>query len=250
MNRITTLISAFIFSLLLSCSPKTAPLVATDTENRYLLGETAELDTQMAEFITPYRDSLTEKMNRLVTILPQKMTHSRNNPQTLIGPWVCDILLAEGKVLFPEESIDGAIYNPGGIRLPLLEDSITVGKIYELLPFDNKLSLLKLSGDELQNWIEHTVSRGGWPMSKSLNVYVSSDTISVLINNSPIQKGRKYEILTNDYVAGGGDNCDFLIGLSIRESRSFIRDIVISHFDKGNAPRIPKQVRIHFMRQN
>ncbi|NBC24387.1 MAG: hypothetical protein GVX78_02080 [Bacteroidetes bacterium] len=250
MSRVNFFILAFVLSLLIGCSPKTAPLVATDNENRYLIGETAVQDTQMANFIKPYRDRMKGKMNRLITILPHKMTHSRNNPQTLIGPWVCDILLTEGKILFPEESIDGAIYNPGGIRLPFLEDSITVGTIFELLPFDNKLSLLELNGRELQNWIEHTVSRGGWPMSETLDVYVSSDTTTVLLENSPIQERKMYKILTNDYVAGGGDDCDFLIGKTIRESKSYIRKIVISHFDNGNAPRIPKEPRIHFMHQN
>lgn len=245
------IIGIWFFALWISCHPKTAPLVATQNDNLYLSDSTTSTDSQIAEFIKPYRDSLQEKMGRAVTILPQKITHSRNNPHSRIGPWLTDILLTEGRKAFPNYAIDGALYNPGGIRIPQLQDTVTVRDIYELLPFDNTLVLLEIKGHLLQTWIDHTVKRGGWPMSHTLQVYVSGGgNNQVLIDENPLDKEKTYRFLTNDYVAGGGDNCDFLVGSSLAETEDYIRDIVISHFDSGHQAQIPTQPRIHFMNQN
>ena len=245
------IIGLCFISIWISCHPKTAPLVATQNDNLYLSDSTIAMDSQIATFIKPYRDSLRDKMDRVVTILPQKITHSRNNPESRIGPWLCDILLFEGLEAFKNDSIDGALYNPGGIRTPQLKDTVTVRDIYELLPFDNTLVLLELKGHLVQKWIDHTVKRGGWPMSHTLQVYVSGGGENrALIKGRPIQKDKIYQFLTNDYVAGGGDQCGFLVNSSVAETDVFIRDIIINHFDKGHQPQIPTQVRIHFMTQN
>jgi len=237
--------------LLWACQPRTAPLIATQDANVAISSSSTEADKQMAEFIQPFRDSLANQMNRVVTVLPQVLTHSRNNPHTRMGPWLCDILLQEGKEVFPSIPIDGALYNPGGIRSPRLGDTVTVGNIFEILPFDNTLVLLEIKGELLQKWVDHTISRGGWPLSRGLKVYVSEKGGNqILLHNQPIKEKSTFRILTNDYVANGGDNCAFLKGTKVAESKRMIREIVIHHFDKGNAPSIPQEPRLYFMDQN
>ncbi|SRR6056297_322195 len=240
-----------LLTFTLSCNPRVSPLLSTQNENVYVSKSNPNADSALLSFIKPYRDSLKLTMGRKVLVLPQKITHSRNNPQTLLGPWLCDILLSEGQVLFQNYAIDGAVYNPGGIRLPQLQDTVTVRDIYELLPFDNTLVLLEIPGHLLQRWIEHTVKRGGWPMSHTFKVYISSETqAQVYLHEQPIEPEKTYRILTNDYVANGGDNCEFLVGKEVASGQAYIRDIVINHFDKGNPPSIPQEIRIHFMTQN
>lgn len=243
---------AVLFTLFsFACQPRVSPLLKAQDDNTYILTTARGTDSALLTYIRPFKDSLQSVMGKKVVVLPQKITHSRNNPNTLIGPWLCDILLAEGIERFPAHSIDGALYNPGGIRSPQLQDTVRVKDIYELLPFDNTLVLLELSGHLLQEWINHTVKRGGWPMSHTFDVYVSNNTETrVLIQNQPINPEKTYRIVTNDYIANGGDNCEFLKGSEVVRSSAFIRDIVIAHFDKGNAPHIPREARIHFMIQN
>jgi len=251
MKALRACLVILLVALGLSCHPKTAPLVATQDQNTPILDSISGTDQEIAAFIKPFRDSLHDEMNRLVTILPQKITHSRNNPHSRIGPWLCDILLIEGRESFPDYTIHGSFYNPGGIRMPQLKDSITVGDLYELLPFDNTLVLLEMSGQLLQTWVNHTLKKGGWPMSNTFQIYASPQTPNrVLINQRPVEMDQTYRILTNDYVAGGGDQCDFLRGSAVAETKGYIRDIVIRHFDKGNQPKIPTQNRIFFMNTN
>lgn len=245
------IVSLFLALLIISCTPKVAPLVVTQQENTYLQIDSGAVYSRFDAQIRPYRDSLSLEMDRPLTVLSRAITHSRNDPNTLIGLWVCDILLREGKEVFDTDSIHAAIYNPGGIRLPRLSDTVKVRDIYELLPFDNTLALLELTGEQLQEWIEHTISRGGWPVSHSLEVYVSAPkSIQVLVEGSPLQSKNTYRVLTNDYIANGGDDCDFLAPLPFRQSPGFIRDIVIRHFDRDSALDPDRTTRIHFMTQN
>jgi 2',3'-cyclic-nucleotide 2'-phosphodiesterase (5'-nucleotidase family) len=237
--------------MITSCTPKTAPLVATEQENTYLQIDSGATYSRVNSQIQPYRDSLALEMHRPLTVLNRPITHSRNNPNTLIGPWICDILLEEGKEIFDSVSIHAAIYNPGGIRSPRLSDTIRVRDIYELLPFDNYLALLEVTGEQLQEWIKHTVSRGGWPVSHTMEVYVSSPkSIQVLVDGAPLQPHSTYRVLTNDYIANGGDDCDFLAPIPFQKSQSFIRDIVIRHFDRSPTRAVDRTTRIHFMTQN
>jgi 2',3'-cyclic-nucleotide 2'-phosphodiesterase (5'-nucleotidase family) len=251
MEKVLSFFSVLFSLFLIACQPRVSPLLNTENENTYIVAASQRSDSTLLNYIQPFRDSLQSAMGQKVVVLPRKITHSRNNPHTLIGPWLCDILLVEGKERFPGFSVDGALYNPGGIRLPQLQDTVRVKDIYELLPFDNTLVLLELSGNLLREWIDHTVQRGGWPMSETFDVYVSNKTETrILIQNQPIDPDKTYRIVTNDYVATGGDNCGFLKGSEVVRSSAFIRDIVIDHFDKGNAPDIPREARIHFMIQN
>ena len=53
---------------------------------------------------------------------------------------------------------DVAIANGGGIRAPLSAGDLTVGDMYTILPFDNQLVTLKVTGADLKLLIEHGIN--------------------------------------------------------------------------------------------
>src|SRR3712207_9326121 len=57
-----------------------------------------------------------------------------------------------------------AITNGGGLRCPIEKGNITVGKMYELMPFDNTLVTMEIKGSDLKKVFENGIGNEkiGW----------------------------------------------------------------------------------------
>lgn len=121
---------------------------------------------------------------------------------------------------------DLAIQNGGGVRITIPEGPITIGTAYTLLPFSNTLVELTLSGQEVLNAIEDGLAfyasnpganTGAFPYgsnirwaidmsqpkgSRASNVEVRARGTDVW---SPIDPAATYIVVTNSFLAGGGD---------------------------------------------
>jgi 2',3'-cyclic-nucleotide 2'-phosphodiesterase (5'-nucleotidase family) len=120
--------------------------------------------------------------------------------------------------------------NYGGLRIPVLsKGDITIGRIYELMPFDNFLVLMKIKGSVLQEVLHHIAADGGWPVSGIKMKIVNGKAYEVFINNELLQDEREYQLLISDYMADGGDKLEMLKNISYDNSGVFVRDAVISY---------------------
>lgn len=75
-------------------------------------------------------------------------------PNTELLNFVSDFVLDEGRAIAP--NVDLAIVNKGGIRCAMPKGTITKGLIMQMLPFDNKVNVIDISGadllDALMSW--------------------------------------------------------------------------------------------------
>ncbi|TJX68363.1 LysM peptidoglycan-binding domain-containing protein [Soehngenia saccharolytica] len=111
---------------------------------------------------------------------------------------------------------DFALTNGGGIRASIDEGEITLGEILTAFPFTNTLAVIKVTGEEVLKALEHGVDAypepaGHFPHVSGLNYTfdpskpVGQRIVSVTINGKPIEKTKTYTMVTNDFVAAGGD---------------------------------------------
>ena len=114
---------------------------------------------------------------------------------------------------------DIAFANGGGLRTDdiIPAGPITAKDIKTLLPFNNKIVVLELTGKALKDTLEIGGSEiedfgGGFPqvsgMSFSLNpkAPVGDRVSDILVGGKPVSKDQKITLATNDYIAGGGNN--------------------------------------------
>lgn len=131
--------------------------------------------------------------------------------ESSLGSLVADAMRAEVKA-------DVAMQNSGGLRADLPEGEITRGSIYEVMPFDNTLVTLELSGAELRNIIEEGLAHGRVPQVSGIRIVfdMSRPPMHRLVallttDNEPIDETfRHYRVVVNNFMAGGGDNYDSL----------------------------------------
>ncbi len=190
--------------------------------------DSAAVDTHLVHVIAPYKATLDSSMNE---VLGQCNTDLlKELPESTLGDWMTDALVEETQRQTGKH-IDFAVQNYGGIRLgELPKGPVTLGKIYELMPFDNTVVILDATGAQLQTFLDHMASRGGWPASSGLRYRISNGKATeVSISGAPLDLQHVYSFIVPDYVANGGDDCSFLENWPHLSLDLLIRDALISN---------------------
>jgi 5'-nucleotidase len=140
-----------------------------------------------------------------------------------LGNLVADAFLWE----MQDEGYEIAITNGGGIRASLNAGDITIENVMTVLPFDNYLSTLKLTGENVKKVLENGLTRINIPADGETGTgrfaqvsglrFTYDRTrekydriLSIEVKNadgsfSPIDPTRVYKVVTNDFMRGGGD---------------------------------------------
>src|SRR4030095_5536334 len=106
----------------------------------------------LTSIINPYSDSVSKLMDAVIGY--NEVPLERKWQGNILGYFMTDAYLqmARQKV---NAQVDAAFMNSGGIRLPdLPAGTITQGKIYELMPFDNLMVSLKIKGSLLKQYLD------------------------------------------------------------------------------------------------
>jgi len=221
----------YLLLVLALASCKTARyVVSTNVENLQTVS-TYDEDTRIAALIEPYREQMAEQMDVVMGELPEELIKSR--PNSNLGNWFADILYEEANKMFFKE-VDFAIQNYGGLRVSSLpKGPVTIGKIYELMPFDNTLVVLDMDGPVLQRLLDAIAEKNGWPISKNLSFRMAADKATdIMIKGEAFDLNKTYRVAMPDYIADGGDQSDFLKAITKEESGLFIKDIIIGHLEE------------------
>lgn len=188
---------------------------------------TATPDTAVTNLITPYKQSMDAKMNEVLAQC--KVSLKKDKPESTLTNWVGDALYHQASLSFTEP-IAFVFQNFGGIRIPeLAKGPVTIGKIYELMPFDNAFLLVKVSGKDIQQFLDYIAEGGGAAVSSTLKFKIDNKkAINILIHNDPLNPDGTYFIGLPDYIANGGDNQTFLKTKPRIDKNILLRDMLIN----------------------
>jgi 2',3'-cyclic-nucleotide 2'-phosphodiesterase (5'-nucleotidase family) len=127
----------------------------------YRISERQAASNGLNTLLKPYADSVNKSMNVVVAVAG--ITLEKRQPEGTLGNVLADAMLLMAREKY-QTKIDVSMINSGGIRMPAVPaGNITLGKIFELAPFDNIIVLLKLNGKTLSQLMNHIAGRGGWP---------------------------------------------------------------------------------------
>lgn len=213
---------------------------AMDTSNRVA-------DPELLNLIMPYHDELDAEMGKILSYNDTLM--EKSFPEGSLGNFYCDVMI-EKAAQYCNTTADLAIVNGGGLRVPYINRGpVTKGKVFELAPFENELVVLDIKGKLLQQLIEQGVAKGGWPVSHGTLIHI--DTIQHItkswINGLPLDSSKQYKVVTNDYLANGGDLCDFLREEKRINSGKIIRDLFIEYLMEHDTIHFIKEGRTQYV---
>jgi 2',3'-cyclic-nucleotide 2'-phosphodiesterase (5'-nucleotidase family) len=182
----------------------------------------------MNDSITRYKKKVKAATSRVIAISAGKFT--RDGDETTLGNFVCDALRYAGDKYFDPDATDIVIVNRGGLRADLPAGEITVGHIFELMPFDNEMVQVKLKGESLLELLPLMKEKKHPFYGFELKI-LPDKSVKMTVRKMEIIPSKTYTIITSDYLVNGGDNFTFLKEGEIKSSNMKIRDAIVSYCD-------------------
>lgn len=111
-----------------------------------------------------------------------------------------------------------------------------MGNVFELSPFENFIFLLELTYNDVERLANYAVKGKNLGIA-GLNVESKGGELHLFtVGGRPVEKGRSYTLAINDYLANGGDQMDFLVGLPrIVESEVLLREMLMDQIKEWAA---------------
>jgi 2',3'-cyclic-nucleotide 2'-phosphodiesterase (5'-nucleotidase family) len=212
-QQIVQAVAGILFLCIVGCGNRT--VITKTTSENYTFNDSLVVDEgPLTDLLAPYKNTMDSTMSEVLNTSELEMT-SKGNPESLLGNFVADLTL---KMAFDKMSstvLEGTylngfcLLNTGGLRSSLPKGNITRGKLYELMPFENELVVLTLSGQKIQTLFDYVTLYKGQPISGATFAIRNKKAIDIKINGKPFDVSKSYRVITTDYLANGGDKMTF-----------------------------------------
>ena len=152
------------------------------------------------------------------------MTKS-NSAESVLANLIADAHRERGKTQI-------GLQNIGGIRATIPKGSITWGDVFEVLPFQNTLVTVKVTGAQLKKTLNAgLLAVSGIRVRLDLKKPGGQQLVSVTLSDgTPIEDAQIYSVTTNDFVVAGGDGFGELgRGKEIKDTGILLRDVLLDY---------------------
>ncbi|MEW8994608.1 5'-nucleotidase C-terminal domain-containing protein [Clostridium sp.] len=205
---------------------------------------TLPVDENVLKEVKNIKEGLNEILGKKVTSLEERLSHDDKN--TAVTPLGATVAETMRKIVGTEI----AVTNGGGIRRSLEQGDVTVGDMYEILPFDNTLVTLDVKGSDLYSIIEHGINTEGfaWGQFAGIKVWYNpkdGKVSSIRLNDgTKIDMDKYYSVAINDFMLTGGDKYDFSNAINAVNTNVVMRDAMAEEWNKNGAPELDFNVLV------
>lgn len=175
----------------------------------------ARPDEVAAAVLKPYKEKVDAMMYEVIGTSEMKM--DKGAPESLLSNLVASVL-QQAAVRVLGKPADMGLVNMGGLRNILPKGDITVGAVYEILPFENSLCILTMKGAEMKRLFKAIASLHGEGVSGiRLEITREGELLNAAIGGKPVEDDRLYTVATIDYLADGNGSMDAFLQAEKRE---------------------------------
>ena len=158
----------------------------------------------MDSLIAPYKAEKEVSMN--VVIGEVEETMEVGLPESKLSNLIADVLLTEGRKYIAD--VDIAVTNIGGIRRTLFAGPLTIGDVFEILPFDNSLLVLEYKGVEILALADAVALKGGEAIAGMTLTIRDGKAEDVKVGGEVVDTARVYKVVSTDYLSWGNDQLE------------------------------------------
>lgn len=224
-------------------------LSAQDAEGHYIYSE----DTEVADTLASYSESQEDLKNIVVgksKVLLDGVRENVRSRESNLGNLIADAMLEKAS----SAGASIAITNGGGIKESIDQGAITLGEVMTVMPFANTLVQLDLTGQQIIDALENGVSevellKGKFPQVAGLRFTfdptrepgnrVSSVEVKTEGGYEAINTAENYKVVTNKFMAGGGDGYTSLTYASQQKNLGFVDYEVFQDYLANHSPVSP-----------
>ncbi|GHT13117.1 5'-nucleotidase [Bacteroidia bacterium] len=185
---------------------------------------------EMLALVNSYKTRLSAEMN--VEVGKAAQTLPKGFPQSLLTNFTADAM--QDYVSASQGPVDFAVINNGGLRTILNEGTVTIGNLYEIYAFENRLVLLELPGKAVKEFFDFIAFHGGEGLSKGVELIAKKKELqSLKIGGQPVDENKTYRIVTVDYLAEGNSGMTALTqAVKYTDLNITLRDAMIEQVKK------------------
>ncbi len=243
--RLDSLVPAALLAVLsLACqkaviAPKPAP-VASQAESQnsapqllqaQSIGAIQEYvdDPEVMKILSPKQAEIRATFDLPLCACPTGLFRGRNGEENLLGYWVTDIMRARASRILGKP-VKFAMTNSGGLRANLPAGQLKVSDIYGVMPFENELVTIEMTGQDVMDAITQGILHRGSEPSSGVKLVLSGtvdkpDFLMTWDDGTAIRPEETVTVATTDYLYNGGDSIPalkkgrrpFTTGVSMRQ---------------------------------
>lgn len=207
MRKNKLILASFATLMMISCAPKHYQLTSVE-RSRIIVDSRYDQhpDQAAANYLAPYKRVNDSIMGPVMGQIAHNMHPQR--PESDLSNLLSDILVWSAKD-YNEQPVLG-IYNMGGIRSDFTKGDVTYGDVLDVAPFENKISFVTLTGEQLMKLFTQIAKRGGEGVSKGTELVITKDgqLVSARLHGKEIDPKADYRITTINYLLEGNDGMD------------------------------------------
>ena len=187
-----------------------------------LVTRNVDRDPVQTDLIAKYKELVAPIASEVIGSIATTIDRTPNaGGETPLGDLIADAQLADPSVIGPYAVPQIALMNIGGIRTDLTYSAsawgeapgdVTYEEAFNVQPFNNYLVSLDLTGAQIKELLVQQWSGANAATPKILQVsegfaYTYSGTTlgTVTLNGEPLVDTTVYRVVTNNFLAGGGD---------------------------------------------
>ena len=212
---------------------KTKQIISSEASIDELHSRVADLavNNAMKHTINVYNAQVGPYLSEVIGQNTGDLTHERATLSPL-GQWVAEVM---------QENSDAqiSVTNGGGVRTSLQQGNVTIANMYEVMPFDNVLSIFEMTGEQVKQIFEHGIANEdyGWVQYSGIIVeYDASASEGNRVVGMKLEDGTEisptgtYRVVTNDFMGTGGDDYSMFLNAKFIGDTVAIRDVMIESF--------------------
>jgi len=203
---------------------------------------TAKLD----KYREPLQKYMNEVIGKTLVDLDGEREHIRTC-ETNLGDLVADAMLDKARSV----NAQIAIFNGGAVRTSIAAGDISLWNVMEVLPFNNYLECVDLTGEQVIAALENGLSqveqvkgrfpqvaglRFQWDSSEPPGKRVKKVEVTSPAGYEEIKPETVYRIATNDYMVQGGDDYIMMKNGENINNLGFMLYEVVAEYIKSNSP--------------
>ncbi len=193
----------------------------------YAVDDSLQKDSEMEEWLEPYRAEYSQQMGRVVARTHGEFTFGQ--PESTLGNLVSDMIRYRASHEM-RQYVHVALIDMDSFQLEFNEGLITLGELYEFMPFNSQLVVVEMKGDEVRKLADEIARKGGVPVSGLRMNILDDEAGSVLVNVESPDPGQTYLVATSSYIAGGGGGFSSIENSRVQHEHDlFIREIIIDY---------------------
>ncbi|MBI4062674.1 MAG: bifunctional metallophosphatase/5'-nucleotidase [Elusimicrobia bacterium] len=207
-------------------------------------------DPKILRLIEPYKNKVNQQLSRVIGRTQGELSHARGE-DSILGNLIADAMKEQAQA-------DIAMHNTGGIRSAIPVGEISLRHLYTAFPFDNTVVVLELTGGQIKEILENSLTE------QKKRMYVSGLSLryrssrpkghriaDISIGGKPLLVTKNYTVATNSFLAEGGDGYPTFLRASRKDDLGVLVRDAASQWIAKRSPLNPKsETRLIDLRGN